>query len=105
MTVSPTFSRDASGAYLVTTPRGVAISPIALGGRDPDPCDGVGFYLYNGETLPPGISLTPADVSNPSCAPGFVYPATIAGTPMTEGTTTFTIRYPAQYAMGTFDGR
>jgi hypothetical protein len=80
----------------------VPISAIALEGRDPDPCDGVGFYLYNGETLPAGISLTPADVSNPSCAAGFVYPATIAGTPMTEGTTTFTIRYPAQYAMGTF---
>lgn len=101
-TVSPTFPRNAAGAYLVSTPVGVPITTVVLQGRDPDPCDGVGFYLYNGETLPAGLTLTNEDVSNPTCAYNFVFPATITGTPTTPGVTTFTLKYGASNPLVTF---
>ena len=100
-TVSPSFPRDASGAYLVSSPVGVPIT-VALEGRDPDPCDGVVFYLYNGETLPDGLTLTPDNVSNPNCASNFVFPATLSGTPTTVGVTTFTFRSGSTNPLATF---
>ena len=57
--VSPVLPRDAFGRYLVSTPHGIAISPLRLFGADP----------Y-----------------------GFVYPATISGTPTTDDVTTFTVK-------------
>jgi Putative Ig domain len=102
VTVSPAFPRDASAAYLVSTPRGVPISTVSLVGSDPDPCEGVGFYLYNGETLPAGLTLTAQEVSNPACTPGVLYPATITGTPTVEGVTTFTLKNGATNPLATF---
>lgn len=101
-TVSPSFLTHASGAYLVSTPRGVPIPPILFEGTDLDPCEGVGFHLYSGETLPPGLTLTAQPVFNPNCAWNVVYPATMAGTPTTQGTTTFTLKSGSTNPLATF---
>ena len=101
-TVSPALPQDATGAYLVTTPRGVPIPPVTLVGTDPDWCDTVGFYLYNGETLPPGISLVPGTPSNTPCHSGTTYPATISGTPILDGETTFTLSYGTAHPLASF---
>lgn len=102
VTVSPTLARDGSGNYLVSTPHGVAISTLTLSGNDPDACDQVNFYLHSGTSLPPGISLTPAGDTNPTCSGNYVYHATLTGTPTTDGSTTFTIESDSSHPLATF---
>jgi hypothetical protein len=99
--VAPSLPRDASGAYLISTPRGVPLSLLALTATDPDPCDGVGFYVRPASPMPPGVMVTDDGVS-PTCYPGVVFSGAIAGTPDTLGTFTSVVQANAATPLATF---